>query len=175
MRILFKFFTYLFIFFIGIFLFLPKESIYFYLERVLLEKKIVISNENISEKFSGINISNGNIYYENINVANVKEIDIETFLLYTSIKIEDVKLLKSLESFSPSPIDEILIKYSLIDFDKIKLSANGSFGEINGSIDIFTRVLNFELIASNKMKNEYSGILKNMQIKEGRYYYEYKF
>lgn len=170
-----KILVYIFTFIFTIFLFLPKESIYYFVEQNLLKNKIIISNEIVNENLFGLDISNGQIYYENINVASVDKIEIQSFLFYSKIKVNDIKLMDSFENMAPSPIDEIEIKYSVLKFDKIEINSNGLFGELTGFVDIINRVVSLELIASNKMKDSYSKILKNMKLKEGKYYYEYKF
>ncbi len=175
MKRILKIILYIFTFIFALFLFLPKESLYNLLEKQLEKNSIIISNEKRDEKLFGLDILNGDIYYENINVANVKKISLETFLIYSELKIDDVKLLKSLESLAPSPIDEIVVKHSLLSFNKIEINAKGLFGELIGNIDILKRVLTLELAASSNMKNSYSNILKNMKLNEGKYYYEYKF
>jgi hypothetical protein len=175
MKIIFKILLYILSFIVAIFLFLPKESLYNFAEKELEKNKIIISNEKRDEKLFGLDISNGDIYYENINIANMDKIAFKTFLVYSELKVKDIKLLKSLESMAPTPIDEVIIKHSLVKFNKIDISAIGSFGELVGEVDILTKVATLELTASSKMKNSYSKILKLMKLKEGKYYYEYKF
>lgn len=175
MKKFFKILLYIFTFVFVIFLFLPKESIYYLVEKNLLKNKIIVSDEIVNENLFGLNISKGQVYYENINIAVVDEVKIKSFLFYSQIKINNIKLMDSFESMLPSPIDEIEIKYSVLRFDKIDISSNGLFGELTGFIDILSRVVTFELTASNKMKDSYSKLLKNMKLKDGKYYYEYKF
>ena len=175
MKTILKIILYIFTFIFAIFLFLPKESLYNLLEKQLEKSSIIISNEKRDEKFFGLDILDGDIYYEKINVANVRKISLKTFLIYSELKIDDIKLLKSLKSLAPSPIDEIVIKYSLLTFNKIDINAKGLFGELIGNIDILNRVITLELAASTNMKNSYLNILKNMKLNEGKYYYEYKF
>lgn len=175
MKTILKIFLYILTFIFALFLFLSKESLYNLLEQQLEKNKIIISNEKRDENVFGLDILDGDIYYENINVANVKKISLETFLLYSELKIDNIKLLKSLESMAPSPIDELILKHSFLTFNKIDISAKGLFGELIGNIDILNRVIKLELIASTNMKNSYSNILKNMKLIEGKYYYEYKF
>lgn len=175
MKKLLKIIIYIFTFIFAIFLFLPKESIYHLIEQNLFKNKIIISNELVNENLFGLDISKGQIYYENINVASVDKIEIKSFLFYSKIKVNDIKLMDSLENMAPSPINEIEIKYSVLNFDKINITSDGLFGELKGFVDIVNRVVSLELTASNKMKDSYSKILKNMKLKEGKYYYEYKF
>ena len=80
-----------------------------------------------------------------------------------------------MSSFAPTPIDEIVFEHSIFSFNKVKISAKGTFGELNADLNLFAREIKIELNASSKMKNSYSKILKNMRFENERYFYEYKF
>lgn len=175
MKTILKIFLYILTFIFALFLFLPKESLYNLLEQELEKNRIIISNEKRDENIFGLDVLDGDVYYENINIANVNKISLKTFLVYSELKINDIKLLKSLESIAPSPIEELTLKYSVLTFNKIDIEAKGLFGELIGNIDVINRVITLELTASTNMKNSYSKILKNMKLNEGKYYYEYKF
>lgn len=175
MKTILKIFLYILTFIFALFLFLPKESLYNLLEQELEKNRIIISNEKRDENIFGLDVLDGDVYYENINIANVNKISLKTFLVYSELKINDIKLLKSLESIAPSPIEELTLKYSVLTFNKIDIEAKGLFGELIGNIDVINRVITLELNASTNMKNSYSKILKNMKLNEGKYYYEYKF
>lgn len=175
MKTILKIFLYILTFIFALFLFLPKESLYNLLEQELEKNRIIISNEKRDENIFGLDVLDGDVYYENINIANVNKISLKTFLVYSELKINDIKLLKSLESIAPSPIEELTLKYSVLTFNKIDIEAKGLFGELIGNIDVINRVITLELTASINMKNSYSKILKNMKLNEGKYYYEYKF
>ena len=175
MKKILKIFLYIIVFVFAIFIFLPKESLYYFAEKSLLEKKVIISNEKIKENLFGLSISNADIYFENINISTVDKIEIKSYLFYSKIEINSIKLMDSFENMAPSPIDNIKIKYSILKFDKIEISSNGLFGELRGHVDILNRVILLELTASSKMKEKYSKILRNMKLKDGKYYYEYKF
>ena len=155
--------------------FFPKEAAYNYLEHKLEKEKIIISDESRKEKTFSFSIENGKIFYQGMNVSDVKKVEFSTFLFFTKINIYDVKLLGSISNLAPSPIETVNIKHSILNFDKIEIKANGTFGEINGAINIFTKILTLELKANKIMKNKYSSILREMKLKEGKYFYEYKF
>ena len=175
MKTILKIFLYILTFIFALFLFLPKESLYNLWEQELEKNRIIISNEKRDENIFGLDVLDGDVYYENTNIANVNKISLKTFLVYSELKINDIKLLKSLESIAPSPIEELTLKYSVLTFNKIDIEAKGLFGELIGNIDVINRVITLELNASTNMKNSYSKILKNMKLNEGKYYYEYKF
>lgn len=175
MRSIFRLFIYLIVFIFSIMIFLPKESIYNFAEKQLVKNEIIISNEKKEETSFSLLLSDANIYYQGINVANVNKASITSYLFYTKISIKTVKLLDSLESMAPTPINNIELSYSVLDYQKAKIKGSGAFGKISGNIDLINRVAYIELEASKKMKSSYSKILRNMKLKEGRYIYEYRF
>lgn len=175
MKKLLKVFVYIIIFILSIIVFLPKESIYNLVEKQLEKEHLIISNEKRDENFLGLTLSDANIYYQDINIANIEKKSISTYLFYTSINIENIRLLDSLKTMIPSPVSNINISHSIFEYDKLNIIGTGSFGDISGFVDIVNRVVFLELNASNKMKTSYSKILRNMKLKDGRYIYEYKF
>lgn len=175
MKTIFKFFIYLIVFLTALFLFLPKEPLYNLLENQLQKNKIIISDEQREEKLFGIDIKKGDIYYEGINIANVNKLSFTSYLFYTNIHVVDIRLLDSLKNIVPTPINELTIQHSVLEFDKILINANGTFGEAIGFVDLLNRKVEIELEASSKMKSSYSKFLQNMILREGKYIYEYKF
>lgn len=175
MKTIFKFFIYLIVFLTALFLFLPKEPLYNLLENQLQKNKIIISDEQREEKLFGIDIKKGDIYYEGINIANVNKLSFTSYLFYTNIHVVDIRLLDSLKNIVPTPINELTIQHSVLEFDKILINANGTFGEAIGFVDLLNRKVEIELEASSKMKSSYSKFLQNMILREGKYTYEYKF
>lgn len=175
MKSIFKLFIYFIVFILSVMIFLPKESIYNFVEKELVKKNIIISNEKRSEKYFSFKITDAKVYYEGIEVANIDRSTFSSYLFYTSIKAKNIRLLDSFESMFPTPITNIEIKHSILNYDKLDIKANGIFGELVGNIDIINRLVILELNASNKMKSSYSKILRNMKLKDGRYIYEYRF
>lgn len=175
MKKLLKIFVYVIVFILSMIIFLPKESLYNLVEKQLEKEHLIISNEKRDENLLGLTINDANIYYQDIKIANVEKNSISTYLFYTNINIENIRLLDSLKTMIPSPISNINISHSIFEYDKLNIIGNGSFGDISGFVDIVNRVIFLELNASNKMKTSYSKILMNMKLKDGRYIYEYKF
>ena len=175
MRKILSFLIYTIVFFFCIFYFLPKESLYNYLEHELKKEKVIISDETRVENIFNFSINNSRIFYKGINISEIKKVDFTTYLFNTKIEVNDVKLLGSITNLAPSPISKISLSHSILDYKKIKIVANGSFGVLNGELDIFTKTMTLRLKANKIMKSKYSNILREMKLKEGEYLYEYKF
>ncbi len=175
MKRIFKFSLYIIVFFISIILFLPKESFYNLLEKELEKKQILISNETRKENLFDFQVSNADIFYQGINIARFDNLDFSSYFFYTKIALSNTHFLDSLTSFAPSPIEKVVIEYSILNINKIKINSVGLFGSLKADIDIFAKSIKIELIASNEMKTSYSKLLKNMNYENERYIYEYKF
>jgi len=148
-------------------IFAPKEQIYYLLEKKLSKEGIVISNEKFSDNLYGVTISDADIYFEGINIAKVQTIDLKILFLYDELKIESVKIDKGIQNILPKYIDNLSATYSIIKPNKIILKGAGSFGELEGYIDlnkIFIRITNPKDISSIRK------FLK--KDKEGLYYEE---
>lgn len=175
MKKLFKLFLYCLLFVFFTLILLPKASLYNLLEQELSKQNIVISNEIRDEKLLNLKLSDAKIYYKGIEGANIQSINFLSVLVYSKIEVDNIKLLQSLSSFFPPYIENIIIKHSLLDYRNITIYSLGDFGVLYGNIDILNRTLILELEASSKMKREYSKVLKQMKLEEGKYIYEYRF
>lgn len=154
---------------------LPKQELFYFLEKKLEEKNIVISNEQFENKALGFDLKYSDIYFEQINVANVEKLSIDTYLFYNQVSIKNVRLLDSFKSMFPTPLTNIYLTYSILDYENIQIKADGIFGKLYGSINLFDRKAIVYLEATSSMKNSYSNVLRQMKFKDGRYVYEYKF
>ena len=172
MKKILKFFIYFILLLFFVLLLLPKESLYNYLEHSLSKKKVLISNEQRNEKLLSLDINNAEIYYEGIKVANINSTSFILLLFYNEININNIKVLDSLSTIVPSSINNIKVKYSVLDYKNIDINSTGSFGEIEGKLNIITRKLIIKLKASSFMKSNYSKLLRNMRLKDGKYIWE---
>ena len=175
MKKIVKFLLFITLFLFSFWAFFPKEQLYYFLENKLEKKKLVISNEILKEDIFSLNIKEAKIYFESINVSKVKEFSFKSYIFYSKIEISNIVLIDTFNNFAPSPIEDLLITHSLLNPMKIDIKSHGLFGELNGEIDLLSRVLKIELKQSNVMQSKYSNIIKNMRFEEGRYIYEYKF
>ena len=175
MKMIFKLFIYLTVFLMSLLILAPKELAYNFLENELAKKQIIISDEIRDEKSFGLDIKESKLYFEGIEIANISKTSITTFLLYTKVKVKDIKLLDSFKNMLPSPIMDIEIKHSILEFDKVNINASGLFGKLEGKADVLNQKVILELFPSKVMKSSYSRLLRNFKLKDGRYTYEYKY
>jgi hypothetical protein len=175
MKRILKLFLYLFAFIVFFIIFLPKESFYNLLEKELEKNQIVVSNETKKEEIFSFSVLNADIFYQGINMAKVDDITFKTYLFQTKVDIKNINFLDTLSSFAPTPISEVILEHSVLDINRINIKSSGTFGELNGKINILKREVKIELNASTLMKNSYGNLLRYMKFENERYIYEYKF
>ena len=175
MKKILKLFLYFVAFIVFFIIFLPKESFYNLLEKELEKSQIVVSNETKNEKLFSFSVLNADIFYQKIIMAKVDDVTFKTYLFQTKVIFKNINFLDTLSSFAPTPINEVIFEHSILDFNKINIKSSGTFGEVNGNINILKREIRIELNASALMKNSYSKLLRYMKLENERYVYVYKF
>jgi galactitol-specific phosphotransferase system IIB component len=120
-------------------LFAPKVEIYYLLEKALKEKNILISNENITDTWYGLKIENADVYVAGAKVANIAELNFNFFLFYNTLKINEIKMDKSLSNMAPKEINTLSAVYSVLNPLKVKLDGVGSFGVLEGKVALLEK------------------------------------
>ena len=172
MKKILKLFSYLILLIFFILILLPKESIYNYIEHQLSNDEVIISNENRDEKLLSLNINNADIYYEGIKIANIDKTSFLFFFFYNEVNINNIRIEDSLSTMIPSSITNVKIKYTILDYEFIHIKSIGSFGKLEGTLNILNKKLFLKLEPSSLMKTKYNKLLKNMKLKDGKYIWE---
>ena len=115
-------------------LFAPKVELYYFLEKFLKEKHIVISNETVIDTWYGLKIKNGELSVDGAKIATIEELNFNFFFFYNTLTINKATMDKSLSNVAPKEINNILAKYSVINPLKVTLNAEGSFGTLDGYV-----------------------------------------
>ena len=153
-------------------LFSPKSSVYYFGEHELKKFGVVISEETLHESTLSLEIKNLNISLKEIESAVVKKVDITLLLAYNSIHLENIKLSSLVESYLPSKIDSLDLKYTIFNPLHIKGEALGQFGEATIDVSISDRNATLSLKPSKKMFTSYKKTLRMFKkSKNGEYVY----
>ena len=133
-------------FFLGSLLFLiflivlaPKRELYYKLEHELKKRDIIISDEDFKPNPFGFTITNANIYFKGLKVANFDSLDLKIFYLYDKLEAKSIRVDKSIRelgqgSIPIDSIDNLVIKFTVLKPYKISIEANGSFGDAMGGL-----------------------------------------
>lgn len=168
-----RFFTCFLFFTIALIYFIPKDSVYYFLEQKLKSHSVIISNEDVRDNGFSLNISDAIISLKSVDSAKISNVDIKIFALYNTIDVKDITLSSVAESFVPLHVKNVNIKYSIFDPLNITAVSSGDFGEAYANINIIDRVLHLNLKPSKSMLKDYKNTLKILKKSEnGEYIYE---
>jgi len=172
MQVVKKIFIGLFVFWFALLLFMPKEELFFALEKELKHYDVVIDEERLEENLLSLNLVNAHIYVKGIEVATVEKMNIFTLLFTSNINIKALTLDDSLKSFAPQHIEVANISHSLLSPMHAHIEAKGSFGLLEGEIDLKTRTLRVDFTETTA---EIAKIRANLKKDEKGLYYETSF
>ena len=150
-------------------LFAPKVELYYLLEKSLKEKNILISNETITDTWYGLKIENADLYVSGAKIANITELNFNFFLFYNTLKVNEIKMDKSLSNMAPKEINKINAIYSILNPLHIKLDGVGSFGVLDGTIALVNKKIEVLFPVAKELKTIKKFLKKD---KEKGWFYE---
>ena len=171
MQMVKKIFIALFITWFGLLLFMPKQEIYYKLEKELEKQEIEINEKSMEEGLFSLTLKQASVYVKGIPVATIEELRFFTLLFYTKVELETFLLDDSLKAMAPQQTDKATLTHSLISPLDASIYAEGSFGGIEGSIDLKERKLHLDFNETKEIE------MIRSQLKKGEkgWYYETSF
>jgi hypothetical protein len=161
-----------FVVWFALLIFMPKEELYFTLEKELAKQDIEINEESIEEGVFSLTLIKPVIYAKGIKIATIEKINIFTLIFTSNINIRSLSLDDSLKSFAPQKIDVANISHSLLSPFKVTIEAEGSFGVLKGNANLNERNLHLDFSETTK---ELGSIRTNLKKDEKGLYYETSF
>ena len=150
-------------------LFAPKVELYYFLEKFLKEKHIVISNETVIDTWYGLKIQNGELSVDGAKIASINEVTFNFFFFYNTLKVDAIKMDKSLSNMAPKEISQLSALYSVLKPLQITLSGEGSFGTMEGQVALLDRKVEILLPVTKEIKTIKKFLKKD---KEKGWFYE---
>jgi len=160
------------VFWFALLVFMPKQELYFTLEKELAKQDIEINEQNIEEGIFSLNLIKPEIYIKGIKIATVEKINIFTLIFTTNINLKSLILDDSLKSFAPKKADVANISYSLFSPFKVTIEAEGNFGLLEGNANLNEKDLRIDFSETTK---ELDSIRSNLKKDEKGLYYETSF
>jgi hypothetical protein len=155
------------LFFLSIYVFIPRDKLYFVVESTLAKNGLYINESKTTTGFFDFKAYENEIVYAKNKIAQIKYIGINGH----TIAIKDLLLTNKFASLFPPKIESI-------SCNLLTMSANakGEFGIAEAKVDIQARKLLIELTPSNLLSGKYKNILTNFKKSQnGRYSYELPF
>ncbi len=163
----------LLIFYLSVMFFLPKKELYFLAEKQLEEQKLIISDEKIDEGIFDIKLSEGKLFFEDMDVATFENINIATTLFTNSAEITNFIPAQSLQDIIPVGIKTLLLTQSIINFDMVDIELSGNFGEAEGVVDLEKREI--KLFFKTDKSKSFTKLKKYLKKTKEGWIYEKKF
>ena len=152
---------------LGIVLFMPKESLYFTLEKVLAKEGIEINESRIDEGLFTLTLEHPVLYMHGIPVATIERIRFFTLLFYTAVEADGISVDSSLKNYFPEKVDTLDATHLLLYPLSVSISGKGDFGTVSGKIDLATHKVHIDVPEPQKLGTLKRQLKKN---KEGWYY-----
>jgi hypothetical protein len=161
----------LFVTWFAVLLFMPKQELYYTLEKELLKEGVEINEKQIKAGIFSLTIKEAEVYVKGIKIATVEELDFFTLLFYSSLTVEGMKIDASLSAFAPEEISKIQAMHSILSPSEAFITAMGSFGLAEGVVDLNSSTLRIDLVDVKDI-----GTLKSQLKKDEKgWYYETSF
>jgi len=159
-----KFLTIFLSFFIGLIVFMPKDNLFFTLQKELKKENIYI-NSDIKSNIIDLSLSNSKVFINGINLATIKQTTILPLLVFNKIELKNIKI-----DFNNLNINNLKIQYSLLNPINIIIKGKSNFATIDGFVNLKNRDMKIYLL--NLTNNSIKPFLK--KDKKG-YFYAQKF
>jgi len=145
---------------LGVILFMPKENLFFTLQKELSKQNIYINTKTSSNLLS-LNLSNSTIFVDKMDLAKIKQTNILPLIFFNKIELNKISI-----NFNNLQIKHLNIIYSILDPFKIKIDGNSNFANITGIINLKNHKLKIYLL--NLTNNTIKSFLK--KDKKGYFY-----
>ncbi len=171
MRVVRDIFLFLLTFYIAIVAFMPKTELYYYLEKKLKEKGVVIYNEKFKETPLALDISNGIISYQGLDVARFSLITFKPYLFLNTLEAKNIELLDMAKKALDVDIESLKAKHTILKPFIINLDIVGSFGEAKGYIELKEHLVHIDILTPKNIKP----LKRFLRKGEKGWYYESRF
>lgn len=151
--------------------FMPKQEMYYALEKALAEQEIEINEQSIEEGWFSLSIRDASVYGKGIKIADIEKLTCHTLLFYTKVEIDSMVLDDSLKAMFPQKTDKVFLTHTLLSPLTVWVHAEGIFGTFEGSIDLKERKLHINFTEVKEIGTIRSELKKG----EKGWYYEKSF
>jgi len=153
--------------YIGVVIFMPKTQLYYFAQKQLKPKGIVISNEEIIDKITTFELLHPVAYFQGVDVLRAADIKVTPLLFVNRLEASDIELLNVAKKFLNVEINSLKANQSILKPFIVKIDATGNFGTLHGYANLKTRVIHLDVVEAKNL-NPIRRYLKKGQ--KGWYY-----
>ncbi len=171
MQMVKKIFIVLAVFWFALIWLMPKQELYYKLEQTLAKEDIKINETSMEEGIFSLTIHDADIYAKGIKLATVQKASVYTFLLYSSLEVDNVVLDASLKNMAPTHIEHARFTHAAWDPYHVNVEAEGVFGKMHGDVDLRAKTVRLDFNQTKGIEMLKPGLKQD----EKGWYYETSF
>jgi len=133
-------------------LFMPKEEMYYKVEKILAAQDITLNEKRIEEGIFSLRVKDVTVYVKGVALAHIDEIDFFTLLVYNTLRVDNLVVDEVLHSKVPAQTKEAVLTYHMLSPLRVSVDANGSFGYAEGSIDLGSKQVHIDFIKAKEIE-----------------------
>ena len=131
-----KFLLILFSFYLALVFLMPKTELYYTLKSFLAPQHVILTQERVKDRWFDLKIENLKLLYDGIESAQAEQVEVLPWLFFNRISAENVRAGKDVRKMFDFNAEQITVTHSVIAPLEAKISANGNFGKIEGSLKL---------------------------------------
>ena len=168
-----KFFAYCTFFIVMLYLFFPKENLYYKMQESAAQYKVKVFEHKIEENLFSLELLDGKFSYEGVEAATFQKAEIMLLGFYNNVHVNSVTLSGFVKNFLPQKIAQIDVSYSFAHPLEVRFWVKGDFGSAEGSYEIQENKIRVNIEPSKVMQLRFRGSLREFKkLKNGVYHYE---
>ncbi len=144
MQMVKKIFIALAVFWFALFVFMPKQALYYKLEQELAKYNIKINEKSIQEGWFTLNLQGLDVYVKGIKLASIEEVKLFTLLFYSKVELDNLMLDESLKAMAPTQTEHAKLTHAIWSAPVIHVEAEGSFAGLEGDIYLLEKRLRLD-------------------------------
>ena len=123
-------------FWLAVVLLMPKTELYYTLKSLLAPQHIVLMQEQVKDRWFDLKIENLKLLYDGIESAQAEQVKMLPWLFFNRLVAENVRAGQDVRKMFDFNARQIVVTHSVIAPLEAKISANGNFGKIEGSLKL---------------------------------------
>jgi len=152
--------------------FAPKVYLYFAFEHAIEKQNIRISQEKVVDKGFNLSVTEGSLYYDDLNVGTFENITVLPLLFFNRIAIENFVFSDDMSRFAKGKLQNVNVTYHVITPLTVHLEAVGDVGVVSAELHVKDRNASIHLTPSPGLLKAAPFWLKKMKkSSEGVYTY----
>lgn len=154
--------------------FAPKQQLYYQAEAMARDLGVIFSAETARDTGFGLQLSEGTLYYQDLQIADFERINLRVLLLSNRLDVAPFEFSEAMHAFVPGGVSEASVAHHVFDPMRVHLSAKGTFGSLEGTVHLLNRELNVTLMPSDTLQQSGKAFWLKQFKKDskGGYHYE---